>query len=159
MEFRTGRGACYASNIGLAHTFVIHLSRPWAIRRKGIGKKGLRAVLGLSLPSKGQGIKDKSCWLGLHSHCIQARRENFVSFTLCVESCFSFPFASLLLRLRSIHPFTTLTILFLLLSSPSPLWSRSSLSEDPRTMFVTPSQRHQWPALTRKWRGGELLRK
>ena len=61
MEFRSGRGACYASNIVLAHIFVTHLSRPWATRRKGIGGKGLRAVLGLSLPSKGLGIKDKSC--------------------------------------------------------------------------------------------------
>ena len=61
MEFRSGRGACYASNIALAHIFVTHLSRPWATRRKGIGEKGLRAVLGLSLPSKGLGIKDKSC--------------------------------------------------------------------------------------------------
>ena len=61
MEFRSGRGACYASNIVLAHIFVIHLSRPWATRRKRIGEKGLRAVLGLSLPSKGLGVKDKSC--------------------------------------------------------------------------------------------------
>ena len=56
-----GKPGCYASNIVLAHIFVIHLSRPWATRRKRIGEKGLRAVLGLSLPSKGLGIKDKSC--------------------------------------------------------------------------------------------------
>ena len=31
---------CYASNIVLAHIFVMHLSRPWATRRKGIGEKG-----------------------------------------------------------------------------------------------------------------------
>ena len=62
MEFRSGRGACYASNIVLAHVFVFHLSRPWATRRKRIGEKGLRAVFRVvSLPSKGLGIKDKSC--------------------------------------------------------------------------------------------------
>ena len=59
MEFRTGRGACYASNI--VHTlFVIHLFRPWATRGMGIDENGLRAVLGLNLPSKGPCIKDKS---------------------------------------------------------------------------------------------------
>ena len=49
------------SNIVLAHMFVTHLSRPWATRGKGIGENGLRAILGLGLPSKGLGIKDKSC--------------------------------------------------------------------------------------------------
>ena len=62
MEFRSGRGACYASNIALAHIIVLHLSRPWATREgKGIDENGLRAILGLGLPSKGLGIKDKSC--------------------------------------------------------------------------------------------------
>ena len=49
---------CYASNI--VHAFVIYLSRTWATRRSQIGDKGLRASLGLSIPSKGLCIKDKS---------------------------------------------------------------------------------------------------
>ena len=116
---------CYASNIALAHIFVMHLSRPWATRGKGIGENGLRAILGLGLPSKGLCIKDKSCWLGLHSPCtfpcMQAIEKALLPSLLCLESCFLLPICfPLLLRLRSIHPFTTLTLLFLLLSPPSP---------------------------------------
>ena len=162
MEFRSGRGACYASNIALAHIIVLHLFRPWATKRegKGIDENGLRAILGLGLPSKGLGIKDKSCWLGLHSPCtfpcMQAIEKALLPPLLCLESCFHLSICfPLLLCLRSIPLYPAHASLLLILF-PIPSRSRSSKMEDPRTMFVTPSQLHHLPALTRKCRGGEL---
>ena len=127
---------------------------------KGIDENGLRAILALDLPSKGLGIKDKSCWLGLHSsctfHCMQAIEKALPPSLLCLESCFHLSICfPLLLRLRSIHLHYAHASLLLILF-PIPSRSHSSKMENPRTMFVTPSQLHHWPALTRKWRGGEL---
>ena len=127
---------------------------------KGIDENGLRAILGLGLPSKGLGIKDKSCWLGLHSSCtlpcMQAIERTLPPSRLCLESCFRLSICfPLLLRLRSI-PLHHAHASLLLILFPIPSRSRSSKMENPRMMFVTPSQLRHWPALTRKWRGGEL---
>ena len=89
-------------------------------KKEGKWEKGLRAILGLSLPSKGPCIKDKSFDLVFILIVCKQEYRALLPSPLCVESCFYFHLLPLLLRLRSIHPFTTLTLLFFLLSPPSP---------------------------------------
>ena len=101
----------------------MNLSRPWATRRERIGEKGLRAVLGLNLPSKGPCIKDKSGWLGLHSHlhsswCKQGI-ESTASIHFCVSSLASLSICfPLLLRIRSFPLHHAYVLLFSLSSHP-----------------------------------------
>ena len=119
---------CYASNI--VHAFVIYLSRPWATRRSHIGDKGLRASLGLSLPSKGLCIKDKSFDLVFILACWKSGIENKVS-SLCVVTCFFISVSpSLVATLTIDSPFTTLMVLLLSFSSLFPLRSHSSTSRN-----------------------------
>ena len=102
----------------------MHISRPWATREgKGIDKNGLRAILGLGLPSKGLGIKDKSCWLGLHSPCTllyASNREALPPSLLCLSLVFTCLFAFHCCYAYDRFPFTTLTLLSFSFSSPSP---------------------------------------